>query len=176
MGDRSGGRGVARTAAPVLLPGRRRGGCASCASAQCPLKAVRRNDKRRSPCTPSDRGRMRRRGVLPPGNCKSICDGRFRLAASARDILRDADEATGDRDRSQIGSCRYNIRPKTLSLRQINFAETGRLCTDDQFCRCTALCLCRRTCVEIHARTLLHTSFLADRQRIEYPDRRLCVR
>lgn len=27
--------------------GRRRGGCASCASAQCPLKAVRRNDKRR---------------------------------------------------------------------------------------------------------------------------------
>ncbi len=27
--------------------GRRRGGCASCASAHCPLKAVRRNDKRR---------------------------------------------------------------------------------------------------------------------------------
>ena len=131
--------------------GRRRGGCASCASAQCPLKAVRRNDKRRSPCTPSDRGRMRRRGVLPPGNCKSICDGRFRLAASARDILRDVEEGTGDRARSQIGSCRYNIRPETLSLRV-------------------------KTSGKIHVRTLLHTSFLADRQRIEHPDRRLCVR
>lgn len=70
------------------------------------------------------------------------------LSASARDILRDVEEGTGDRARSQIGSCRYNIRPETLSLRV-------------------------KTSGKIHVRTLLHTSFLADRQRIEHPDRRL---